>query len=532
MLGGLALFLFALKLLSSGLQEAAGKKVNRVLEILTSVPLVGMLVGAVITIVVQSSTLTTVMVVSFVNSTILNLKQAAAVIMGANIGTTLTGHLVAFNITSIWIYCAFVGFIIYFFVKQKNIKNIGQILFAFALLLLGLSLMSDAMRPLRTHEGFRNLIETVSHNRLLGALVGIVFTAVVQSSTAVTGVIILMTMEELIGLDAALALIIGANIGTCFTAVLASLSGTTVAKRAAAVHVIINLFAGILLLIFMGPFRWMVLAISGTDVPRQAANAHTIISAVIIVVFLPLINQLVKFVELIIPERVKAVDAPEEKGTRYLDWKMTKNAPIALELAHKELLHMGELAGHNIRLSMEGLIERKKKKLKQMRRQERVVDSLEAEIVRYLAAVSSHNPLGKDMAISHAGLLHAANDIERISDHARNIARSAQHMVDEDLHLPESILREMEAMYKELLDIYNLTIRSVREKDASLVPQVRTIKVTLATKEEKIKSSHMELMENGDITYELGIIFLDIMSNLERIGDHSVNISHLPQGRL
>ena len=527
----MAIFLYSLNLLSNGLQEIAGKKVNRVLEILTSMPLIGMLVGAIITIIVQSSTLTTVMVVSFVNSTILNLKQAAAVIMGANIGTTLTGHLVAINITSLWVYCAFIGFLMYFFVRPKNIKTFGQVLFAFALLLLGLSLMSDAMRPLRSHEGFLTLIQSVSDNRFLGALVGIVFTAVVQSSSAVTSVVILMTLENLIGIDGALAIIIGANIGTCFTAVLASLSGTINAKRAAAVHVIINIFAAVILLIFMSPFRWAVLAISGDDVSRQAANAHTIISAVIIIVFLPLINQLVSVVEFILPERAKADPVEEHMGTKFLDWKRTGTPTVAIPLAQQELLYMAELAGHNIRLSMEGLVERKKKKLKQMKRQEKVVDILEKEIVRYLAAVS-HVPLGKAMSIRHAGLLHAANDIERISDHARNIARSAQQLVDKDLNLPKVVLQEIEDLYKSLTEVYDITIRSVRESDTTLVPQIRDLKSQIEHKENQMRASHIQRMIDGEINTEVGVVFLEIMSNLERISDHTLNISHLPQGKL
>ena len=532
MLGGLAIFLYGLQSLSGGLQEVAGKKVNKVLEILTSIPVVGMLVGAAVTIVVQSSTLTTVMVVSFVNSAILNLKQAAAVIMGANIGTTLTGHLVAFNITSIWIYCAFVGFVIFFFAKSKNIKTIGQIIFAFAMLLLGLYLMSNAMRPLRTHEGFQNLIVTVGDNRFLGMLVGLVFTAIVQSSTAVTGVIILMTQAEIIGLNAALALIIGANVGTCFTAVLASLSGSTAAKRAAAIHVILNVFGAVIFLVFMGPFQWAVETITPSGyVPRMAANAHTIFSAVIVIVFLPLINQLVKFVTFIIPERATADTEAPQKDTKYLDWKMARTPAVAISLAQQELLYMADLAGQNIRLSIEGLLDHKKKKLKRMKRQEKLVDRLEKEIVSYLAVVSQTS-LGKDMSIRHAGLLHAANDIERISDHARNIARSAQYLIENDLHFSREILREIEDIYTPLAELYDKAVQSVRKHDKALAAEVKRLKTQIDAKEKDMRLAHIKRMVEGDINAEDGIIFLEILSNLERIGDHSVNISHLPQGKL
>lgn len=531
MLGGLALFLFALQLLSGGLQEVTGKRANKVLEVLTSIPVVGMAVGAVITIIMQSSTLTTVMVVSFVNAAILNLKQAAAVIMGANIGTTFTGHLVAFNITSIWIYCTFVGFLIYFIAKPKNIKTIGQVLFAFGLLLLGLSLMSDAMRPLRTHAGFQTLITTVADNRFLGMLVGLVFTAVVQSSTAVTGIIILMTMEELISIQAALALIVGANVGTCITAILASLSGTTAAKRAAAVHVTINLFGALVFLLFMRQFQWAVELITPSGyVPRMAANAHTIFSVVIVVVFLPLINQLVKFVTFIIPDR--QVKDPDESPnfTRFLDWKMTNSPTVAIKLAQQELLYMADLTGQNIRLSIEGLLDRKKKKLRQMKRQEKQVDWLEAEIVRYLTAVSQAS-LGKDMSIRHAALIHAANDIEQISDNARNIARNAKKVIDEDLHFPRVAMGEIKNMYEPMIALYETSIQSVREQNPGFEREIKRLKSQLDTMERKMRLSHVQRMVEGELDAASGIIFLEILSDLERIGDHAVNISHLQQHR-
>ena len=530
MLGGLAIFLYGLKSLSNGLQEAAGKKLNRVLEILTSFPIVGMLVGAVVTIVVNSSTLTTVMVVSFVNSTILNLKQAAAVIMGANIGTTFTGHLIAFRITDFWVYFAAIGFVVLFFAKVKGVKIVGQVLFAFAMLLLGLAMMSDAMRPLRTDPAFEQLIIRFGENRFLGMLVGLTFTAIVQSSTAVTSVIILMTMDGLIDIYAALALIIGANVGTCFTAVLASVGGTTAAKRAAAVHVILNLFGAAIFLIFMGPFQAAVLAISPyNDVARQAANAHTIFSAVIVIVFLPIIGPFVKFVEKIIPERNSAKASTNE--TRYLNWKLTHSPAVAINLAQQELLHMADITGQNIRLAINGLLKRNTEMLKQMKQQEKLVDRLEKEIVRYLATVSQM-PLGKSMSIRHAGLLHAANDIERVSDHARNIGRHAKQLIDNERSLPEDALLEIQNMYKPLTEIYDTAVKSVRTNNRKLGLQVKDLKAHVDENEKAMRAQHMTRMINGEINAEDGIIFQDILADLERIGDHSVNISHLSRGKL
>ena len=533
MLGGLAIFLYGLKSLSGGLQEAAGKKVNKILEILTSIPVVGMLVGAGITIAVQSSTLTTVMVVSFVNSAILNLKQAAAVIMGANIGTTFTGHLVAFNVTGMWIYFVFVGFLVFFVAKQKNIKTIGQILFAFGLLLLGLMLMSDAMRPLRTHEAFQNMIILFSNNRFLAMLVGVLFTAVVQSSTAVTGVVILMTMpdpetaESLINIEAALALIIGANIGTCFTAVLASLSGTLAAKRAALIHVILNTFGAVVFLIFMPQFQWAVLAISPEyDVARQAANAHTIFSAVIVIVFLPLINQLVALVVRMIPEG-KTAEETSKKGIRYLDWKLVNSSPaVALNLASQEFLYMASLAGKNITLAVDGLLTGKKKKAKKTKNKEKRIDHIGEEILRYLAAIS-HVSLGRDMSLKHAGLIHAINDIENIGNHARNIAKNSKKIIETGLTFPEEAMDEINDIAKPIKAIFEKAVQAIESHDPYVKSEIKALKAQIDEMEKEMRLAHITRMVEGGISAEDGIIFLEILSDLGQIGNHGVNISQL-----
>lgn len=522
--------MYGLHSLGSGLQEMAGKKAHRVLEILTSVPIVGMMVGTVVTIVVQSSTLVTVMVVSLVNSTMLNLKQAASVIMGANIGTTLTAQLVAFRITDIWVYCAAVGFVVYFFVKKKSVKIAGLALFGFAMLLLGLALMTDAMRPLRDMPAFTDMIVAFGDNRILAMLVGTVFTAVVQSSTAVTGVIVAMTMEDLIPLNAALPLILGANVGTCFTAVLASIGGSVNAKRAAAVHVIFNLTGAFVFLIFLPQFEAAVLFMSpADDIPRQAANAHTMFSVISTAMFLPFIGLLVKFVTLIIPERKS--EAENEKITQFIDKKVVSNPAVAINLAQNELLRMAEMAGQNVRLAVEGLVDRKKKKLKLLKKQEKIVDKLEKEIVAYLAALSQTS-MSRYMSIRHAGLLHAANDIERISDHAQNIAKIASTVIEEKIEFPHKAMKEIEDIFEPVEEIYATAVRSVRDNDTSLIPRIKELELVIDAKEKEMRTAHIRRISEGEISAQGGIIFLDILSNFERIGDHSTNISHLPQGKL
>jgi len=529
LLGGLAIFLYGLQSLSGAMQEMAGKNASRALEILTSIPIFGMLFGALVTIIVQSSTLVTVMVVSLVNTKIMTLKQAAAVIMGANIGTTLTAQLVAFRITDMWVYFAAVGFIIFFFAKPKHIKNIGISLFAFALLLLGLSLMSDAMRPLRTMEGFHSMMQTFSDFSILGMLAGAVFTAVIQSSTAATGVIVTMTMDGLIDLNAALPLILGANVGTCLTAVLASIGTTPSAKRAATIHVIFNFTGALIFLIFLRQFEFLVLALSPAgDITRQAANAHTLFSVITTVLFLPFINQLVKLVEIIIPD--KEVQSDEiGNGTMYLDWKMVKSPAIAMELVRKELLRMAELAGENIDLAMVGLLNKKRKKLKKMKKQEKLVDKLELEIAKYLTGVSQHG-LSGHLSVQHAVLLHAANDIERVSDHANNIAKIAQDAMANQKELSRAVIQDVEELHTMTAEIYQTALIAVRDNNKDLVPKVKELSVELGTREKELRAANFTRITEGDA--ESAMVLIDIIANFERIVAHSINITHLPQGKL
>ena len=528
LLGGLAIFIFGLKSMSDGLQTMAGKKTHRVMGILTSVPIVGVMVGALITIVTQSSTLVTVMVVGFVNTAMLTLKQAISVIMGANIGTTLTAQLVAFRITDLWVFLAAFGFAAFFFFKSKMVKNTGFVTFALGMLLLGMALMSQAMVPLRHDPAFQELMLTFSDNRVLAMLVGAGFTALVQSSTAATGVIVAMTMQDLIPFQAALPLVLGTNIGTTVTAVLASIGGSISAKRAALAHVLFNAFGVVIFLIFLTQYESLILAISPAyDVPRQVANAHTMFSVINAILFLPFINQFAKLLTRMIPGEDKKI----AHGAIYLDWKLVDTPGVAVNLAQKELLRMADFAGENIRLAVSGLLERDSKKLDAARAQEELVDELEKDIMRYLARVSQSG-MGDDMSILHTGLLHAANDIERVSDHADNIVDLAQEAIENDVSFSEEAVQEIRLIFDLVMEVYSTAIQSVRENNAGLVPRVSAIEAQIDAKEEELRNSHIRRLKEGRCSAESGVIFLDLIGNFERIGDHSNNISHVPQGKL
>ena len=526
LLGGLALFVFAVKSMGDGLQKLVGKKTQRVMEVLTSIPAVGVLVGTAITFVTQSSTLVTVMVVGFVNASMMTLKQAISVIMGANIGTTFTAQLIAFRITYTWPFLVAVGFIFYFFFKQKRIKTSGFVIFSLGILLLGMVLMSQAVYPLRQNENFQSLMLLLSDYAILALLVGAIFTAIVQSSTAATGVILAMTMDGLIPLDAALPLILGTNVGTCVTALLASIGTSLPARRAAVSHVAFNVFGALIFLLFLTQFRDLVLFVSpADDLTRQVANAHTLFSVITTLIFLPLITPFTLLITKMVPGKENGL----VNGPIYLDWNMVETPHVAVNLAKQEILRMAELAGQNVQLAMEGFLERDEKKIRLMREQESIVDNLEKEVSRYLAKVSQSG-MDDAMSILHTGLLHAANDIERVSDHAENIADLADTAFDDDVQFAKDALEELKQMYILTQEAYQTAVQSVREGDPDLVQQVKDLEAEIDAREETLRASHIRRLKEGRCTAESGVIYLDIISNFERIGDHSNNISEAPRG--
>ena len=528
LLGGLALFIFGLKSMSDSLQKLAGKKTHSAMRALTSVPVIGVLVGALITAITQSSTLVTVMVVGFVNTSMLNLKQAISVIMGANIGTTLTAQMVAFRITDAWVFLVAFGFVAYFFFKRRIVKNTGMVVFSLGMLLLGMALMSGAMSPLRQDPTFQQLMYTFSDNSILAVIVGALFTALVQSSTAATGVIVAMANEDLIPFKAALPLILGTNIGTTVTAIFASIGGKIAARRAAMAHLLFNAFGVVIFLIFLPQYERLILAISPLgDVSRQAANAHTMFSVITVVVFLPFVSQFAKFLTKIIPGE----DTPDERDPIYLDWRVMNMPNMAINLAEQELLRMASFAGENIKLAVEGFLEKDEKKLALMKEQEQLVDNLEKALIHYLVQISQSS-MTADMSVRHTGLLHAANDIERVSDHADNIADLAQVAIETDASFSDEALDEIKEMYDLVVEIYELAIQSVRDNDIALVQKVKELEEQIDEKEEELRASHIKRLREGQCNADGGVIFSDIISNFERIGDHSNNISHVPQGKL
>ncbi|WP_366921743.1 Na/Pi cotransporter family protein [Metallumcola ferriviriculae] len=527
LLGGLALFIYGMQNMGEGLQKSAGDKMRRILEILTGVPIIGVMVGALVTAIIQSSSATSVMVVGFVNAGLMTLKQAVGVVMGANIGTTITAQLIAFKLTHYIMPIIALGFALNFFAKKRGLKYLGQVILGFGILLLGMDLMKTAMLPLREFQGFRDFMANFSQYPLLGLGVGIFMTVAIQSSSATIGILIAMASQGLLPLDAALPILLGDNIGTTITALLASIGTNLTAKRAALAHIMFNLVGSLIFLLGMGFFKEWVLSISSSDISHQIANAHTSFNIINTLLFLPFVNIYVKFIEKILPGEVET----EQFGPVFLDERMLKTPAIALSLANKEIARMAELAQRNVTDAMQGFFKQDERILKDVFEREDIIDNLEESITTYLAQIAQK---GMDPALSnrHTGLLHAINDIERVGDHAENIAQMAMGRIEDTLPFTAQATEELQEMSAMVLETFAKAIESLKNEDQDVAQEVVQLERSVDVREKQLRRSHISRLNHGQCFTTSGIVFLDIISNLERIGDHSHNLANIVLGEI
>lgn len=525
--GGLAIFIYGMLNMSDGLLKVAGDRAKRLLEILTGVPVIGVLVGVLVTSIIQSSSATTVMVISFVNTGLMTLRQAISVIMGANVGTTVTAQIISFKLSSLIFPMIFFGFLLYFLGKKKSVRYIGQTIFSLGILLLGLELMQEATSPLKDYPWFLGTIESLSVYPILGVLVGIFATAIIQSSSATIAIIIALATQGLITIEAAIPILLGCNIGTCVTALLASIGTNLSAKRTAAAHVIFNVVGTVIVLILMPIFIKLVMYISSDEVTRQVANAHTIFNVINTLIFLPFINIFAKLLLKIVP----GMDEVEPTGPIYLDDRMLNSSSLALALATKEIIRMANIAKDNVLLSMEGLSKGDENILDEVDKNEEIIDKLEEEITKYLTKISQKS-MTTNLSRKHTGLLHAVNDIERIGDHAENIAQLARIKINEQLPISEYAMEELKEMTDLTLLAFNTAIDALEKDSITLADQAKEIENEIDNMERNLRNNHIKRLNMGKCHAGSGVVFLDIISNLERISDHSNNIAEVVLGDL
>lgn len=524
--GGLGIFLYGMKMMGDGLENAAGDKLKGIFDKITSNPAKGILTGAIVTAVIQSSSATTVMVVGFVNAGLMNLFQAAAVIMGANIGTTITAQIISFKFDAIAPLFLAIGAAMVLFAKNRKAKEIGNIVLGFGILFLGLELMSAAMSPLAESDFFKNLILRLKGHTILGLLLGMVMTAVIQSSSASTGILVALASTGSLPFEVAVPILFGCNIGTCVTALIASIGTSRTARKAALIHLFFNVIGSLMFIPFVGQFTDLVLLISpgttGADVQRQIANAHTIFNIVNTFILVWFIKYLVALVNFLIPGE----DEREEMGLKYIDERLLETPVIAFGQTTNEIVRMATKAKENLELAMQGFNENSETLINKAYENERLINLLDHDITRFLVKLSN-SELGEEQKSLVGAYFHAVNDIERIGDHAENIADLASEKIAKGLQFSDEAMKELMGMYKYTINALEISIECFKEYNKEKAASIRGIEDRIDALEKELRNSHINRLNAGVCNATVGTIFLDIISNFERIGDHAVNIAEI-----
>ncbi|MFC1708985.1 Na/Pi cotransporter family protein [Candidatus Omnitrophota bacterium] len=524
--GGLGLFIYGIFMMGDGLQKAAGDRMRGLLKVLTGNPIMGTAVGAGVTALIQSSSATTVMLVGFVNAGLMTLKQTIGVILGADIGTTITAQIIAFKLTDLSLPAIAIGVGLHFFGRKKYIKDIGLFFFGFGMLFLGLQIMTSQVMPFSQNPAVKQIFIDLSGNPLMGILVGAVFTALFQSSSVTTGLVITLAALGLIDLNAAIFLILGCNIGTCVTALLASINTNVSARRTAVAHVLIKILGVFIALMFLPLLKSMVLATS-SDIARQCANFHTIFNIAIMLIFLPLVNYLTKLAIKIVPGKDIQVDLEP----RYLEKHLLITPTIAFEAAIKEVVHMATIAKEMVEDSMSGFFRDDRKALNIVVRKEAAVDKLQEAISQYLIWLTQKE-LSQEISKKIPSMLHTVNDIERIGDHAENLVELAERRLNDNMSLSPHAMEELKTMFSQIIEMFDNSIRALEtnnKEQAKLVMQTekQINQMTLA-----LRQNHIKRLNDGECEVLSGIVFLDTVSNFEKIGDHLANIGQAVMGHL
>ena len=523
-MGGLGLFLYGMNLMGDGLQKSAGSKLKRIIELLTSNVIMGVLVGMVVTMVIQSSSATTVMVVGFVNAGIMSLTQAIGVIMGANIGTTITAQLVSLDVDVLAPVALGIGIVIYMFSNKPKHKNIAEILIGFGILFTGMDFMKEAVKPLAGYQGFTDMLLSFGHHPILGVLMGFAITAIVQSSSASMGMLIALASQGLIPITAALPILYGENIGTCVTSLISSIGASRNARRAAIMHLTFNVLGSMIFMFILSkPIVAIVTAIDPTDAARQIANAHTLFNILNVIVLLPFNKLIVKLALKLVPE-TKGEQDDDDKVVKYIDDRMIETPSIALANIIKETLRMGEKSKESLNAAMDGIVDKSKEKIELSFKREKLINELQKSILNYLLKLSKAS-LNEDSRETVDALFNTVNDIERIGDHAENIAELAKDIVDLEISFSDVGIGELKDMYNKVVSTYTYALEAMRTSNVELACKVIKMEEQVDMMEKSCRANHMNRLNSSSCSIESGVIYLDIISNLERVSDHAVNIA-------
>lgn len=526
MAGGLGLFLFGMRVMSDSIEKVAGAKLRRILEIFTTNRFTGMVVGVVFTAIIQSSSACTAMVVSFVNAGLMNLYQAAGVIFGANIGTTVTSQLVSFNLSAYAPLILLVGVLVAMFCKKEKIKKFADIIIGFGVLFLGLSTMSSSMAGMRDVPEVVNLIGSLQ-NPIMATLVGLLLTTVIQSSSVTVSIVLLLANQDLLALHIAFYIILGCNIGACTTALLASLSGKKDAKRTALIHFWFNVIGTVIIYVILflaeEPVMRMIWAIS-SDKGRFVANAHTIIKIFQVIILFPFSKWIVKLSCLCVPGEDEKVGYRESYQLKYIGDKVVFNPATAVVEVVKELDRMASLASENLTRAMNALITLDEEDIAEVYEVEKNINFLNHAITDYLVKINQTTLPIEDLK-SLGALFHVVNDIERIGDHAENVADAARQRKETGIAISKEAQGELGELLDMVISLIRYSMDMFARSDESHMQEVIALEDKVDAKEKEMQKAHVQRLTRGECSPEAGMMFSDIASGLERVADHATNIA-------
>ncbi len=543
LLGGLGLFLFGMKTMSEGLQKIAGARMRQILAALTNNRIIGTMVGIAVTAIIQSSSATTVMVVGFVNAGLMSLMQAIGVVLGANIGTTVTAQLIAFKITKYALPAIGIGAGLKLFAKQKKYVYIGEIILGFGILFFGLTTMKLAFDPLKASEEFRHLFLLVGDYKLLGVLIGALLTVVVQSSSATIGITLALATSGLISFEASVALILGENIGTTITANLAAIGTNLAAKRTAFAHFLFNtLGTGLILILFPvylkfisiitpGDADFMIQSQAQADsfsasigdkpyIARHIANTHTMFNIVNTIIFLPLIGVLAKISTLII----RGEDEVGELQVKFIDNRVLNTPPIAIGQARRETLRMAKITLEMLQECCQLLEDGNLKRVSGLEKREELVDFLQKEITDFLVQLSQRS-IAVQTSETLVSLIHMVNDLERVGDHCENLWRLGSRKVEGKVSFSDSGDHEIMTIAQTTEEFMRFIVAAMENQDQTIAVKSIEYEDAIDDLERSLRNNHISRLHTGECAVQPGLIFIDMLHNFEKIGDHAFNVS-------
>ncbi len=543
-IGGLGLFLFGIRTMSEGLQKIAGDRMRKILASLTNKRIVGTLIGIAVSAIIQSSSATTVMVVGFVNAGLLSLMQAIGVVLGANIGTTITAQLFAFKITRFALPAIGIGVALTLFSRQKQKSFWGEILLGFGLLFLGLSIMKQSFDPLKDSEVFLQIFTLVGNHHLLGVLIGALLTVIVQSSTATIGITLALATSGLISFEASVALILGENIGTTMTANLAAIGTNLAARRTAFCHFLFNVIGVTYMLLLFPYLIKLVSFLTPGDadliiktqaqadllggligdkpfIARYIANTHTIFNIVNTLIFLPILGLLAKVSTVLIRGKDEDIDKMQ---LQYIDNRVLNTPPIALGQARRETRRMARLALEMLQKTNMFLESGHLKMIKSLEKKEQLLDFLQKGITDFLAALSQQ-AVSAQMSKDLATMMHVVNDLERIGDNCENLWQLGQRKVENNVPFSETGLNELTEIAGKSEEFLTFVVEAMEEDNHSIGAMAMSYENAIDDLEKTLRNNHVARLNTGECAVQPGMIFLDMLHNYEKIGDHTYNVA-------